>query len=194
MSAIELFHQDGKTAGIFYCSECRIVHANETAAQACHGTLTCECGAEVPRNRRYSGLCDACDGKKWREKIAREELARYEKAEKIKADAWDGPVYADGIGQEWFENIDELFEYCEESEQPEYVWASKNVGIPRADMEDITTNILDNMWEDADVDDLNGTEELQAALDAFNAANKSVVVWNVDYSKAILLQPVGASA
>ena len=46
------------------------------------------------------------------------------------------------------------------------------------------------MWEDAAVDDLNGVDELQTAVDAFNEANKSVTVWMVDCSTAILVEPV----
>jgi hypothetical protein len=45
------------------------------------------------------------------------------------------------------------------------------------------------MWEDAELGDLNGVDELQAAIDAFNKANRPVVCWMVDYSTAILIEP-----
>jgi len=52
----------------------------------------------------------------------------------------------------------------------------------------VTCNLLDNMWDDADTSDLNGVEELEAALKAFNEANESVQMWEVDYSTAIMVQ------
>lgn len=69
------------------------------------------------------------------------------------------------------------------------MWACKGHGIPTVDLEDVTTNIIDNMWDDADTGDLNGIDELEAALAAFNRANESVRLWEPDYSTAILVTP-----
>jgi hypothetical protein len=49
---IELFHQDGRASGVFYCSECRIVYKTQKEADECHGERLCECGAKI--EQRYS--------------------------------------------------------------------------------------------------------------------------------------------
>jgi hypothetical protein len=186
MSAIALFHEDGKPAGIWYCSECRVVHAEEARAIRCHGTLTCACGSPV--EIRYSSQCNACDCAAWSERMRTQEAARFEKAQKIPAVDYGGPVYADGVGPEWFETLDEYFEYVEDDDAAiaAYLWATKNVGVRRVSTEDLTESLFDGMWEDADESDLNGIPELAEALDAFNEANKSVRVWNIDYTRAIV--------
>lgn len=35
MNATELFHSDGKTAGVWYCAECRVVHKDQPGAEQC---------------------------------------------------------------------------------------------------------------------------------------------------------------
>jgi hypothetical protein len=72
-------------------------------------------------------------------------------------------------------------------QEPEYVWACKNIGVPLATTESLYENLLENMWEEADVNDLNGVDELEDAVTAFNEANKSIHVYHPDYSKAILI-------
>ena len=68
------------------------------------------------------------------------------------------------------------------------MWACQDSHLPKVDLADVTCNLLDNMWDDADTSDLNGIEELEAALKAFNEANESVQMWEVDYSTAILVK------
>jgi hypothetical protein len=192
MSAVELFLQDGRGAGVWYCSECRVVHLREQEATACHGQLICKtegCGKEVSPHRRHVGLCDDCENKAWREKCAKEGLERYQIAEKVAESDYAGPVYADGIGSEWFESLEDFREcYADEDKQNlEYVWSAKDVGVIGATSEDVTERLLDEMWEGADESDLNGVPELEAAITAFNKANEAVTVWHVDYSKAIIL-------
>jgi hypothetical protein len=72
-------------------------------------------------------------------------------------------------------------------QEPEYVWACTDVGVPRATTESLYENLIENMWEDADVSDLNGVEELEAAMTAFNEANKGIHVYQTDYTTAILV-------
>ena len=185
IEAIELFHQDGQPAGIWYCSQCRAVFPEKGQAEACHGTRLCACG-KLAANR-YSESCQECESKAWRERMVREEMERYEKATKVPAAKWNGDqVFWDGC---YFETVDEAIEHAESGGMPtpKYIWAARNQGVPRADIEDLLTNVLDSMWEDADMDDLNGVQELEAAIAVFNEANKGVVVWMVDHSTAIVL-------
>ena len=54
---------------------------------------------------------------------------------------------------------------------PAYAWACRDIGVRLATTESMIESILDEMWEDADENALNGVEELEAAVCAFNEAN-----------------------
>lgn len=184
-TAIELFHQDGKASGIWYCSECRTVHTSQQSAQACHGVTQCgTCGKELGKLQPYYRTqCDECRNKEWREKQAQKEFDLYTKAAKIKASEYTGPqVY---FGDRFYETVEDAIDQCDEP--PEYVWAVKNVGLRKASIDDLIDGVLEEAWEDAEVDDLHGVEELQRAVDAFNEANADIPVYVVDYAQAIVL-------
>jgi hypothetical protein len=117
---------------------------------------------------------------------AAREAERFAKAEKV--DAWDGGAF---LGDDYFVDMDELCDriVSDGDEWPEYVWASKPTTVfTGASVADVVESaIADSGWEDMDEHDFNGTAELQAALDKFTEANKSVVAYYPDYSKAILM-------
>jgi hypothetical protein len=75
----------------------------------------------------------------------------------------------------------------ETDEKPKYVWACRENHFALADVRDITDRIADEAYEDFDLNDLKGLEELKAAIDKFNEANRDVVSYEPDYSTAILL-------
>jgi len=75
----------------------------------------------------------------------------------------------------------------DDDEKPKYVWACKKNFFAVADVSDITERIADNGYEDFDPDDLNGLDDLKAAIEKFNEANKDVVSYEPDYGVAILL-------
>lgn len=184
-TAIELFLADGKPSGIFYCSECRAVFNVRATAQRCHGVTHCDnCGVELgKRQPHYRTTCEACDSAAWREKQTKEEFERYQKATKISSGDWNGDQVF--FGDQYYDSLEDAIDQCEQP--PEYVWAAKNTGVPKATSQDLYELVVEGMWEDADFNDLNGTEELEAALASFNAANESITVWMVDYSTAIVL-------
>ena len=186
MSAIELFKQDGTTVGIFYCSVCRIVHRTKEEAEFCHGERICACDKKIETNYRHK--CNACDIAESRSRAEKQEAERFEKAKKITEAEYTGDhVYC---GDQYYESVDDAIDQYLEGQEPEYVWACHTHGIPTIDLEDCTTNIIDNMWDDANYDDLNGVEELEAALAAFNKANESIQLWEPDYSTAIWTKPM----
>jgi hypothetical protein len=186
MSAIELFKADGTTAGIFYCSECKVVARTKEEADFCHGERLCACGKTIKRYGSYK-VCEECEHKEWVLKESKKEWDRFEKATKITEAEYTGDHVLDG--DEFYESVDEAIDRYEEGQEPEYVWACKTHGLPTVDLEDVTCNLLDNMWEDAGTSDLNGLEELEAALTEFNKANESIQLWEPDYSTAILVSP-----
>jgi hypothetical protein len=184
-NAVRLYKPDGTSAGVFMCSVCRRVHATEDQADWCHGERLCACGKKIQQGY-FQSKCNECQGKEWREKEAAKEAERFEKATKIKASDYAGEhVFC---GDQYYDSVGDAVDQFLEGQEPEYVWACQDSHLPKVDLEDITCNLLDNMWDDADTSDLNGIEELEAALKAFNEANESVQMWEVDYSTAILVQ------
>ena len=184
-TAIELFHADGKPSGIWYCSECRTVHTNQRTAQSCHGVTSCDgCGKELGKRQPYYRThCHECDRRIWREKQAAEEFQKYTAAVKIKASDYTGPQVF--FNDHYYETVEDAIDGCDAP--PEYIWSAKDIGLNKATIEDCVDRILEEAWEDADIDDLNGTEQLQNAIDAFNEANSSISVYMVDYNEAIVL-------
>ena len=183
--AVELYKKDGTSAGIFFCSQCRIVHPTQAQAEWCHGERLCSCGNKIKQG--YSlRKCGECETKEFRAKEEAKENERFEEATKISESEYRGAhVYC---GDSYYESVEEAVDQFLEGQEPEYVWACRDHGIPTVDIEEATCNIIDNMWDDAEVSDLNGVEELEAALATFNEANKSIQIWEPDYSTAILVQ------
>ena len=188
-TAIELFHADSKPAGVWYCSQCRNVYGTEEAAQGCHGALLCACGE--PRDRSYPN-CQECRNKEWAATLKAKEAARFEAAAKVPESEYKDAQVFDECSGDYFNSFDELREHYEADGDPlpAYAWACRDIGVREADIGMIIEPILDEMWEDADVDDLYGVDELDAAVSAFNEANKGVHVWEPDYTRAIILEVV----
>ena len=114
---------------------------------------------------------------------------RFEKAEKLTEwDGWvtDGDRYWDSVES----YLDERGEPDEDDgEGPTYLWvATPQQVIPDLDVADVVEHyVTDRGWEDCSVDDLEGVKELQAALDVFVKANKQVVSYTPDTTRAVLL-------
>lgn len=124
------------------------------------------------------------------------ELARFEKAKKIRWDEYDGPVYCDDTGEDGYhENLSAFWDWCDDFERsvapPPYVWACKSTQFAQIDLEDIWEMIYDKSYEGFDETALEGRKELKVAIDKFNESNKHIVAWDVDYLTAILLENGG---
>jgi len=186
MNAVELFNQDGRAAGVFYCAKCRVVHRTADEAEQCCQPRHCACGKEI---ERYSIGCDEC----WKSKRDREYAERIAKA--VEVENWDGWVNAEfGPRDGWFESVEDLIEWAEGDDRklPEFVFCGRDRGVRKADISDVTTLILDDMWEDADEDSLYGVAELEAAIEKFNEANTGIPVWEVDYTRKVRVADVVA--
>ena len=132
-------------------------------AQRCHGVTHCEtCGVSLgKRAPHYRKQCEACDQKDRRDKQAKEEFERYTKAVKIAASEYTGPQVF--FNDRYYETVADAIDGC--NEPPEYVWSVKNIGLCKANLEDLTERVLEEAWEDADTNDLNGMDELHKAVD-----------------------------
>lgn len=192
MNATPLFLADGRPAKIFFCGICRNVHRTEAQADECCAPYKCiYCGTEIARETHRTA-CPACIAAKDREK----EAARFAAAEKV--ETWDGWIYSEGHGNNegFFRDLDELREWIEDEcddgapEMPEYVWTCDAINFAFVHLDQFTEYIESNSeaYDDFDVDDLQGLDDLQKALDAFNEANKSVVSYRPNRKRALLLQ------
>ena len=190
---IELYWKDGTATGVFYCSKCRTVFTDKQAADGCHGERKCACGSLLERN--YQSQCDDCRNKEWQERQIKTEFDRYTNARKVTAEEYLAALKMLGVeqmvfdGDKYHESLEEFIGGLDDEEEKRlpYIWACRDIGVRKATTEDITCSLLENMWEDADESDLNGMDELQAAIDKFNEANAGIHVWEPDYSTAILI-------
>jgi hypothetical protein len=193
MKPIPLFHEDGKTAGIFYCSQCRIVARTREAAEQCCAPAKCSaCGAEA---KQYYTKCEACLSA---DRIKRE-ADRFEKAEKV--ESWDGPVYCDSIGwnEGYFRDLGELEDWIADQYEedgiaiPPYAWACNSIPFCQVDIDRIIENATQEAFEDWD-GETEGYAELKAAIEKFNEANKALVSWKPNYKLAVVLLPTDSQS
>lgn len=182
MNAMELHLPDGRPAGVHYCSQCRNVfggmNSQPRAEQCCQNYRCSDCGQDT--GSRYMLRCRACV-------TAGEEAAerkKFEAAEKLTR--WDGFIYD---GNEYFDTVDCFLDYLagEDRPVPEYVWACRSKAFVKPCLDSLLDSFMDESYEDFEPSDLHGLEELKQSLARFEEANKEVVSYLPDYSKAVLL-------
>lgn len=121
------------------------------------------------------------------------EAERFEKAEKITD--WSGPVYCEGIGYSdgYFHNMEELLDHLDSDddeevcERPKYAWACDSNPCCWLDYGSIIEDATQEAHESFDAGQLHGEDELKAALERFNEANKGFVSWTPNYKRAVLI-------
>lgn len=182
MNAIELFHQNGKPAGVFYCEKCRTVNLSRGVAEQCCQNYRCDkCGKDTGSRTRLR--CDLCMMKDDEEK----ELARFENAEKLTS--WDGLVFD---GSDFHASLEEFIDQWGydhgDNDMPEYVWACKPKRFVKLDIADIMESLTDDAPEDWDWETLNGLKEFDEAIKKFIAANSDVRSYEPDYTKAVIIK------
>jgi hypothetical protein len=180
VNAIELHHADGRTAGVWYCEKCKCVSATKFAADECCLPRKCACGKECEPGW---AICEEC---RESARLIRE-AQRFEKAEKLTE--WDGHLFIDGFGSEYFDDIDAIvcdWECGDGDTPPAYAYACKKTPMVDRDSSDVVECI--EGYEDWD-GELNGVEELEEAIQKFNKANADKYLLEPDYSKVILLDP-----
>lgn len=189
MNAIELHIVTGpgehKPSGVWLCQTCKSVACNQASAEQCCKPHKCEvCGQEVATN--YWTTCKSCRDAK----DAQEEMDRFNKAEKIPADQYDGWVFCEGHGNNGFaETLKDMLEQCDDDgcDRPQYVWACKSKEFVKVSLDRVVEDILEEGFENFESDDLNGLDELKAAVTAFEQTNKMHVAYEPDYKRAILI-------
>ena len=194
MNATELYHKDGKSTGVFYCSKCRLVRREQQHAEQCCGVRHCHtCPAEAADGRIYCAPCQLIH------EMARE-AARYDKAEKVTS--WDGWVYREDCGYQdgYFNSVAEYLDWIAESDEeaadngdtepamPDYVWTCSENRFCQLDYDSIIENATQDAYEDWNTE-VNGADDLKAAIEKFNEANKELISYHPNYKRALILRP-----
>ena len=190
-NAIELFHADGRSAGCFYCAKCRIVHKTESEAdECCRPRLCAKCGREV--DARHFLVCERCR----KVKQASKDLATLEAAELVEDEG--GWLYVEGHGHNdgFFRDMGELLDYLAdepENTRPEFAFCCRKFGMSERSAADIIEDSTQDMHEEAANDvSVESIKALQAAIDAFYAANEDVVSYEADCRRKVRI-PDGES-
>jgi hypothetical protein len=193
MEPIELLMPDGEPSKVLMCSNCRIVRRTRAYAEACCLPIPCRyCGEPTEKVWRSDGdetqaYHRGCWDRHWVAKD-REKMAAAEVVE-----SWDGWVHSPAVrghNDGFFESLADLQEYLDdedddgETSRPEFAYLCEPEPFPGISAEDICEGVAEDMFEDAE-DQFSGTEELEAACEAFNAANAHVVTYRPDYRRVV---------
>ena len=125
MNAQELFLGDGKSANIWYCSECKIVSKNKEDAGNCCKRNDCKYCGKVVEEKHWMAHRNCIEENK------------IKKAEKLSEwNGWNGWVF---YNDKYYTTIDELKEELEDSGEPvpEYVFICKTIPFPKIIIENL---------------------------------------------------------
>lgn len=121
---------------------------------------------------------------------------QFDKAEKLKEEEWNGPVYCDGLGynEGYFADLNELYDdiqYDRENDEefimPDYVWTCHTFPACHIHFSEMLENACQEVCEDFDIQSLHGLDELKTAIDKFNELNKDNVTWTPNHKKCVIL-------
>lgn len=196
MEAIFLKRPDGTETDISICGKCGSPARGRTNFDVSERCCTCwECSGELTTEERQCGhYHKACD-KKRRAII---EMKRLEKATLV--EDYDGPVYCEGVpggsyGDGYFADVQELADMLDDGDvdesivREEFAYCCTSSPVAGLDVDSILESATEESFEDA-IDHLVGVDELRAAVEAFNEANKAVLSWDSDYSRKVRIPAV----
>jgi hypothetical protein len=152
---------------LFACRECG--HAYSVLNIGVQNARDMAENCENCRPKQYQ--CDMCGcdtPKYWTRCTDCRTAAKIEKAEIVPDDG--GPYFEVGG--------DRFFHEMEEAEDAGLSWVHPSkVSYPRIDADSVLENLLDDMHEDASVDDLDATAEFEEAVKRFNEAQTTRSYW-----------------
>lgn len=191
MKACELFLKNGESPIAFSCEKCGRLGTYKDDIERCCSLNICACGAAC---ELYYTSCKKCVNKLEENK----EQKRFENAEKTTS--WDGWVYCQGVGSEYYSSLEEFLDVAGELEgegedsegilgKINYVWTCTPNQVVKIDIEDIKSLVADNSdtWDGFDPNNLDGLEELDRALQMFRETNKNVLSYYPNYKKVLVL-------
>ncbi|AIT81649.1 hypothetical protein [Novosphingobium pentaromativorans] len=173
---------------LYACGKCGSVHSPEiylarkevrhaTALEAARDCYNCKthsncrhCGVECGKGWT---ACDKC-------RLERE----IERATEVPNDG--GPYF--GFGDQ------QMYHEMDDARDAGHEWVCPtNKQYPRIEAWRVFENLTEDMFEDASEDDLNGTAELTAAIEAFNEAQTTCTYW-ADLTRKIKVPPCDGEA
>lgn len=181
MNPIRLQTEDGKKVGLWLCGACHVAHIDPGLAESCCRPKACDmCGETVQRLHWLQ--CDACRAAKAEEA----DQARWDRAVKVAALEYDGPVYDDDHDRH-HHSIQDLIDEIEDDPElgrPRVYACTKH--RTQMDANAIIEHAVEEQYEDAasHVSD-EATEALQAMLDTWCAAY-GLTHYEADYSRAVV--------
>lgn len=185
MNPQELYLKNGNPTGVWFCEKCRNVARTQQAAEACCTPAICQkCGASI--EEKYWQYCNACLALNTKEKAA--EL--FKKATKVPDTEYRDWV-TDGDEGFWGDTA-EYLESLDGGEPAPYLWACLPRRFVVVDTDQILEHIGEHSYDDFDACDIDGWEELKAAIAVFEEVNKDKVVYEADYTRAVLITKEGA--
>lgn len=173
-------------------------HARERAVMCCHHRDRCSgCGAEIDRQRSRCNDCWSRDSFKRTQARARAATVIVDNGEPVCCDNSEGE-WGDGYSSclaahlDWWDaeqggwaNTGEADDVWIVPPPPPFVFATTPC-VVEISQQQIDESMMDDLHEDFDVTDLNGYDELCAAVERFNA-RQSVASYMVDYSRVIVI-------
>ena len=186
MNSIQLFHEDGRPADVWYCEKCSRVGVTKAESDNCCRDWTCKQCGDV--TRRYWTECDKCR----RERQMAESIARLEKAEEI---SWDRQfmLFSEQLRNSrdgWYYTLDDVHDEIAERrsedaefEAPDFVFASIK-RVKGLDLDRAIESMCEDTYEDAEVTDTEALKKLQDAVDEFNT-KCAIVYFDPDYSRKV---------
>jgi hypothetical protein len=170
MNAKQIQIVGGEPLDAWRCGTCGMIYRSDIEiAERCCKCTDCGCEIDPKKTGARSTLCDKC----WRPHYAKLDANRLDRAEDIVG--YDGPVI---VGDQYYPSVQEYSDYCGDDELPEFVHTC-DIEHYVLDADDILTNLHENAGLE-DQQDLDGVKEFEAAVAAFNDANKDTVYWTED--------------
>ena len=159
------------TRTFYECGTCGKLHNIEYGADICCKQWVCEiCGKETTKGRN---LCDICSRAE-RDKKATEYTVK-EYKEKF-------PGYAVVHDGEFYWDVEDIYEYFEKEELPDYVYGTKK-GRVEVDIEQAIEWAYEDSYEDCELDN---TEELIKYVENWNKDNGKDCYWE-DFNIIVML-------
>ena len=193
MNAVELFVQSGKSAGVFACGQCKIIHKTQSDADQCCDWKCSKCGAKT---ERFSNQCSGC----WDVVRAEGHAKRLAAAELVTE--YDGWICCDsGCGSQdgYFPSIEDYVDYIydegwgdpesdDHPERPQFVYCC-TPEVKAIDVGWVLEHLCEEGYEDME-EHLTGRDELRDAIKEFNDQNQNALTcWGVNYKKKVAVPP-----